>query len=29
MYNALPAEIKNCDRLDLMKRRLKAHILRL
>jgi len=26
MYNALPAEIKNCDRLDLMK---KAHILRL
>jgi len=26
MYNALPAEIKNCDRLDLLKRRLKAHI---
>jgi len=28
MYNALPAKIKNCDRLDLLKRRLKAHILR-
>jgi len=26
MYNALPAEIKNCDRLDVLKRRLKAHI---
>lgn len=27
MYNALPAEIKNCDRLELFRRRLKAHIL--
>jgi len=27
MYNALPAKIKNCDTLDLLKRRLKAHIL--
>lgn len=27
MYNVLPAEIKNCDRLELFKRRLKAHIL--
>jgi len=27
MYNILPAEIKNCDRLNLLKRRLKAHIL--
>jgi len=26
MYNALPVEIKNCDRLDVLKRRLKAHI---
>jgi len=27
IYNALPAEIKNCDRLDVLKKRLKAHIL--
>jgi len=27
IYNALPAEIKNCNRLDLLKRRLKAHVL--
>ncbi len=27
MYNVLPAEIKNCDRLEMFKRRLKAHIL--
>jgi len=27
LYNILPAEIKNCDRLNLLKRRLKEHIL--
>jgi len=25
IYNALPTKIKNCDRLDLLKKRLKAH----
>lgn len=29
IYNDIPAEIKNCDKLELFKRRLKAHILQL
>lgn len=29
IYNVLPAEIKNCDRLELFKRRLRTHILSL